>query len=67
MELLAALIRRAHQSGTMVIGSSIDSREQAQQLQLAGIDYIESPTLAPPTAQFDFDFARWMADQRQAS
>ena len=61
MELLSALIRRAHQSGTMVIGSSIDSREQAQQLLLAGVDYIESPTLAPATAQFDFDFARWMS------
>jgi EAL domain-containing protein (putative c-di-GMP-specific phosphodiesterase class I)/DNA-binding response OmpR family regulator len=67
MELLSALIRRAHQGGMMVIGSSIDSREQAQQLQMAGVDYVESPTLAAPTAQFDFDFARWMADQRQPS
>jgi EAL domain-containing protein (putative c-di-GMP-specific phosphodiesterase class I)/DNA-binding response OmpR family regulator len=67
MELLSALIRRAHQGGMMVIGSSIDSREQAQQLQMAGVDYVESPALAAPTAQFDFDFARWMADQRQPS
>jgi EAL domain-containing protein (putative c-di-GMP-specific phosphodiesterase class I) len=65
MELLTALIRRAHQSGVMVIGSSVDSRDQAQQLQLLGVDYIESPTLAPATPQFDFDFARWMAEQRQ--
>ncbi|MBK9656602.1 MAG: EAL domain-containing protein [Rhodanobacteraceae bacterium] len=64
-ELLAALIRRAHQSGMMVIGSSIESREQAMQLQAAGVDYIESPTLGSPIAQFDFDFARWMAEQRQ--
>ena len=64
-ELLAALIRRAHQSGMMVIGSSIESREQANQLQAAGVDYVESPTLGSPIAQFDFDFARWMADQRQ--
>lgn len=65
MELLTALIRRAHQSGMMVIGSSVDSREQTQQLQMVGVDYVESPTLAAPTAQFDFDFARWMAEQRQ--
>lgn len=64
-ELLAALIRRAHQSGMMVIGSSIESRDQAVQLQAAGVDYAESPTLGSPIAQFDFDFARWMAEQRQ--
>lgn len=65
MELLTALIRRAHQGGMMVVGSSVDSREQALQLQMVGVDYIESPTLAAPTTQFDFDFARWMAEQRQ--
>ena len=49
----------------MVIGSSVESREQATQLQAAGVDYAESPTLGSPIAQFDFDFARWMAEQRQ--
>lgn len=66
-EWLTALIRRAHQSGMMVIASSVDNREQAQQLQAAGVDYAEGPTLGAPTAQFDFDFARWMAEQRPAT
>lgn len=59
-ELLGALIRRAHQSGMMVIASGVDGREQAAFLQTAGIDYAESPTLGGATTQFDFDFSRWM-------
>ncbi len=61
------LIRRAHQGGMMVIASSVDSREQIAQLQAAGVDYAESPTLGSPTAQFDFEFSRWMTEQRPAT
>ncbi|GMU43377.1 MAG: EAL domain-containing protein [Xanthomonadales bacterium] len=66
-EWLTALIRRAHQSGMMVIAGNVDSREQAQQLQAAGVDYAESPTLGAATAQFDFDFARWVTEQGRAA
>ena len=66
-ELLTALIRRAHQGGMMVIASGVDSREQIAQLQAAGVDYAESPTLGSPTAQFDFEFSRWMTEQRPAT
>ena len=59
-ELLGALIRRAHQSGMMVIASGVDGRDQAVYLQSLGVDYAESPTLGGATAQFDFDFSRWM-------
>lgn len=61
-ELLSAMIRRAHQGGMMVIGCSVDNREQAEHLKLAGVDYAESPSLGAPSTQFDFDFARWMTD-----
>lgn len=59
-ELLGALIRRAHQGGMVVIASGIDGRDQAAYLQTLGVDYAESPTLGGATAQFDFDFSRWM-------
>ena len=65
-ELLSALIRRAHQGGMMVIGCSVDNREQAQHLKLVGVDYAESPSLGAPSTQFDFDFARWMTDLQKA-
>jgi diguanylate cyclase (GGDEF)-like protein len=64
-ELLNALIRRAHQGGMMVIGAGVDNRDQAQQLLLAGVDYLESQTLGAANAQFDFDFARWMTERQQ--
>lgn len=66
-ELLSALIRRAHQGGMMVIGCSVDNREQAQHLQLVGIDYVESPSLGAANSQFDFDFAKWMTELQRAS
>lgn len=66
-ELLTALIRRAHQSSMIVIASSVDSREQIAQLLSAGVDYAESPTLGSPTTLFDFEFSRWMTEQRPAA
>jgi len=66
-EVLSALIRRAHQGGMSVIASGIDSREQIQQLQSVGVDYAESLSIGAPTAQFDFDFARWVGEQRQVT
>lgn len=66
-EWLAALIRRAHQTGLIVIASCIDNRDQAQQLQASGVDYAQSPTLGAPGPQFDFDFARWMLELASAA
>lgn len=59
-EMLSALVRRAHQSGMVVIASGVDSREQATSLQAIGIDYAESPTLGPATADFNFEFSKWL-------
>jgi EAL domain-containing protein (putative c-di-GMP-specific phosphodiesterase class I) len=59
-ELLQALVRRAHQSGMVVIASGVDSREQAAALQAIGVDYGESPTLGPANAEFNFEFSKWL-------
>ncbi len=60
-ELLAALVRRAHQTGMALNACGVDTREQLAQLLALGVDYAESPTQAPATTHFDFDFARYMA------
>ncbi len=59
-ELLSALVRRAHQSGMIVIASSVDSRDQMTALQTMGVDYAESPSLGPASSDFNFEFSKWL-------
>ena len=61
-ELLAALLRRAHQSGMMINACGVDTREQLAQLIVLGVDYAESPTQGPGSVNFDFDFGRFLTN-----